>query len=108
VAGYSSRIFIPHNNKKETDMKITSLLRAASLCVLGALSAITQVQAASFDKTLDSGKVRVHYCTSTPASCDVIMLGVGTAMSADSYDKLSGELATYGYVTVILDHAPAI
>lgn len=87
-------------------MKITSLLRAASLCVLGALTAVTQVQAASFDKTLDSGKVRVHYGTSTPASCDVIMLGVGTAMSADSYDKLSGELGKYGYVTVILDHAP--
>lgn len=77
------------------------LLTALSvLAILMSTASATQI-----DKTLTSGKVRIHYAN-TPTSCDAILLGVGTAMSASSYDKLSSELTSHGYVTVILDHNP--
>ncbi len=62
--------------------------------------------ASYFDKTLDSGKVRVFYKNPSPATCEAIMLGVGTAMSRNSYDKLAEALTDYGYVVVIMDHQP--
>jgi hypothetical protein len=58
------------------------------------------------DIDASNGKVRVHYSNAAPNQCDVILLGVGTAMSADSYDKLAGQLNSYGYVVAIMDHAP--
>ncbi|WP_369602724.1 hypothetical protein AAIA72_07185 [Hahella sp. SMD15-11] len=62
--------------------------------------------AAYLDKSLNEGKVRIHYVAQTPATCDAILLGVGTAMQTSSYDKLSTQLAGYGYLVVIMDHAP--
>lgn len=66
----------------------------------------SHANAARVDKSLSSGKVRVHYSTNSPSSCDAILLGVGTAMSASDYDKLSDQIIGYGYVAVILDHNP--
>lgn len=73
--------------------------------VLSALF-LSYANAAQIDKTVNNGKIRIHYSSNTPTSCDAILLGVGTAMSASSYDKLSSRLNDYGFVTVILDHAP--
>lgn len=79
------------------------LLTIAFLFITGATSSF----AAYFDTGAGGGDVRVHYNPSaTPASCDAILLGVGTAMSRDSYDKLSAQLIKYGYVVAILDHQP--
>lgn len=87
-------------------MPALKTLYTLALALLATLLGAGQASAISLDKTLSTGKIRIHYSTTTPASCDVILLGVGTAMSASSYDTLSGELNKYGYVTVILDHAP--
>ena len=62
--------------------------------------------AASVDIEIASGDVRVHFPDNSPADCDAILIGVGTAMSAFSYDTLSAKLNSYGYITVILDHQP--
>ncbi|WP_101759904.1 hypothetical protein [Oceanicoccus sp. KOV_DT_Chl] len=96
-------------------MKLSTLLHSllAKLCCARfiALTALLllgagQVQATYIDKTISSGKVRIHYDSSSPTACDAVLLGVGTAMSPDGYDKLSDRLISYGYVVVILDHAP--
>lgn len=87
-------------------MPALKTLYTLALALLATLLGAGQASAISLDKTLSTGKIRIHYSATTPASCDVILLGVGTAMSASSYDTLSGELNKYGYVTVILDHAP--
>jgi len=61
---------------------------------------------AHVDKTLSTGRVRVYYGSTTPAACDAILIGVGTAMSTDGYEKLSTRLTSHGYVVAILDHNP--
>ncbi len=66
----------------------------------------SSVQATSFEQTFSTGKVKVHYPNPAPASCEAILLAVGTAMSVSGYDKLSETLVDYGYVVVIMDHAP--
>ncbi len=63
-------------------------------------------QAAYVDRRVDEGAVRVHYPVAGAANCDAILLGVGTAMEAGSYDRLAEQLIGYGYLVVILDHAP--
>lgn len=75
---------------------------------VGALVAFvfSGAQAASFTKDLSAGKVKVHYPSSAPAACDAILLGVGTAMSREGYDNLASAISAYGYVVVIMDHAP--
>lgn len=79
---------------------------AILLTALGMVVMLMSTAAATqIDKTVSTGKVRIHY-QNTPTSCDAILLGVGTAMSASSYDKLSADLTSHGYVTVILDHNP--
>lgn len=70
------------------------------------LMAIGSVHAGQFQKVSSNGQVRVHYPSSSPAACEVIMLGVGTAMSDNDYDKLAGQLNTFGYIVAILDHQP--
>jgi hypothetical protein len=70
------------------------------------LLTVAVAQAASFDTSAGGGSIRVHYQANGPAACDAILLGVGTAMSADNYDKLSTQLIAYGYVVAIIDHAP--
>lgn len=62
--------------------------------------------AVSIDKSLDEGKIRIHIPENLKESCSAILLGVGTAMGANGYDKLSHAINDYGHVTVILDHAP--
>lgn len=76
------------------------------LIVLPILLVVHYAHASYLDQTTPNGQVRIHYSSTTPASCDAILLGVGTSMSISSYDKLSEELIKYGYVTVIMDHAP--
>jgi len=70
------------------------------------LFAFSSVQAASFTKDLSAGKVKVHYPSPAPAACEAILLGVGTAMSREGYDNLASAISAYGYVVVIMDHAP--
>ncbi len=55
------------------------------------------------DYSLTNGDVRVHLPSGSNSSCDVIVLGVGTAMSISSYDTLSDAINSYGYATVIMD-----
>ena len=76
------------------------------LIILPILLVVHYAHASYLDQTTPNGQVRIHYSSTTPASCDAILLGVGTSMSISSYDKLSEELIKYGYVTVIMDHAP--
>lgn len=64
------------------------------------------VFAASVDIETSAGDVRVHIPDNSPSECDAILIGVGTAMSAFSYDTLSAKFNSYGYITVILDHQP--
>lgn len=89
-----------HSSKRSLFFRCIALI--LGLCSLG----ITSAYAASIDKNLSSGKIRIHYDGNSPASCDVIMLGVGTAMGANGYDKLSDQITNYGYIAVILDHNP--
>lgn len=58
------------------------------------------------DKQLDTGDIRIHIPEQTPTECSAILMGVGTAMKSDSYDKLAKQISQYGHLTVILDHAP--
>ena len=67
---------------------------------------IGSAQANYFDKDLGTGQVRVFYKSPSPAAAEAIMLGVGTAMSRDSYDNLANQLIAYGYVVIIMDHQP--
>jgi len=59
-----------------------------------------------FDKTTSLGQYRVYYKSPSPAACEAFVLGVGTAMSRDSYDNLAAAISSYGYVVVIMDHQP--
>lgn len=58
------------------------------------------------DQDLSTGKIRIHYPNPAPAACEAIVLGVGTQMARDDYDKLSQALNAYGYIVVIMDHNP--
>ncbi|GLS24728.1 alpha/beta hydrolase [Marinibactrum halimedae] len=58
------------------------------------------------DISAENGAIRLHYSNEVASSCDVIVLGVGTAMGADAYDRLSSALNGYGYLVAILDHNP--
>ncbi|MBK7352511.1 MAG: hypothetical protein IPI97_09140 [Nitrosomonas sp.] len=62
------------------------------LVVLAISFAVHYAHASYLDQTTPNGQVRIHYSTTTPASCDAILLGVGTSMSISSYDKLSEEI----------------
>jgi len=53
-----------------------------------------------------SCSVRVHYPNPVPAAAEAFVLAVGTAMSRSNYDFLSAQLASKGYVVVIMDHQP--
>jgi len=59
-----------------------------------------------FDKNLGTGQVRVYYKSPSPANCEAFVLGVGTAMSRDSYDNLAAAISSYGYIVIIMDHQP--
>jgi hypothetical protein len=82
--------------------KVLSLLLCMSL-----LFAVSVAQAASMDKTTGIGQYRIIYKSPAPASCEVFIMGVGTAMSRSDYDNLGNAMAnTYGYVLVVMDHNP--
>jgi hypothetical protein len=70
------------------------------------LAGISNVDAGQFQQITSNGQVRVHYPAISPASCDVITLGVGTAMSDNDYDNLSAKLNGYGYIVAVMDHQP--
>ncbi len=75
---------------------------AAALLLVPAGSAMADYM----DKNMSSGKVRVFYKNPTAASCDAIVIAVGTAMSRSDYDTLAKTLIDYGYIVVIMDHNP--
>ncbi len=75
----------------------------ATLLTLG-MALTGAAQAANKDINANNGNVSIHYPTNKGPQCDAIVLGVGTAMSADGYDKLSSQLVTKGFVVAILDH----
>lgn len=84
-----------------------TIIISAIICIsMLAVSAQT-AQADYMDITVDAGQVRVVYKNPSPATCEAILLGVGTMMSRSDYDNLANQLAnTYGYVVVIMDHNP--
>ena len=59
------------------------------------------------DKSISAsnGDVKLHYPSNKGPQCDAIVLGVGTAMGVNGYDKLSAQLVNNGFVVVIMDHA---
>jgi len=84
---------------------------ASQTLVILILSFITQSQSfivfsnvRSQVKTLGFGDVKLHYSDPLPASCEVVVLGVGTAMSVNDYDKLSTAIAEYGHIVAVVDH----
>lgn len=87
-------------------MKAMQLIRWQLLLLCSLFITSTPLWAAYTDHTLSNGKIRVHEPANSPAACDAVLMGVGTAMSASDYDKLSAEVNSYGYVMVILDHQP--
>ncbi len=76
------------------------------VCAVCALALAGSAQASYFNQSMSTGDVRVHYKNPTAASCEAIVLGVGTSMSRSSYDDLAAELIEYGYIVVIMDHNP--
>jgi hypothetical protein len=82
--------------------RIALAVAIAALAVFG----FSNAQAASFTHTFSTGQVKVHYPNPAPSACEAILLGVGTAMSVEGYDNLANALVSYGYVVVIMDHAP--
>lgn len=69
-----------------------------------ALTSFGSAHAANKDINASNGNVSIHYPTNTGPQCNAIVLGVGTAMSVDGYDKLSTQLVANGFVVAILDH----
>jgi len=94
-----------HSSKYSSLLKNDLIQKLLAIAVFFAL-AVSNAHALYQDKTLSSGKVRVHYSEQTASACDAVLLGVGTAMGAKDYDKLSEQITKYGYVVAILDHAP--
>ena len=87
-------------------MKKNIILILLPIWVILCLISAGSVWADYFDKEISTGDIRVFYPGTTASSCDAILFGVGTSMSADSYDKLSNALIEYGYIVVIMDHNP--
>jgi hypothetical protein len=83
-------------------MKTFKYVAAALMLLAG----IGNVDAGQFQKVTGNGQVRIHYPSSSPTACEVIMLGVGTAMSDNDYDNLAGKLNNFGYIVAIMDHQP--
>ena len=70
------------------------------------ISGTAQAAPNYIDKTTSAGQYRIYYNSSLSASCEAIVLGVGTSMSRDGYDYLASAIASYGYIVVIVDHQP--
>lgn len=84
--------------------KNNTLLRWCSALLALALTGFGSAHAANKDINASNGNVSIHYPTNVGPQCDAIVLGVGTAMSSDGYDKLSSQLVAKGFVVAILDH----
>ena len=69
-------------------------------------ASLQSAQAAYLEKTTSIGQYRIFYKSPSPAICEAFVIGVGTAMSRDSYDNLAAAMSNYGYVVVIMDHQP--
>lgn len=76
------------------------------LHALAWLAVACHAQAGEFNKTLASGQARIYYPSFSPAACEAIVLGVGTAMGNNDYSKLAGKLNSFGYIVAVLDHNP--
>ena len=60
----------------------------------------------TLDVTLPTGVVRVFRPATAPASCEAVLFGVGTGLTTSSYQSLGSAINGYGYVFVVMDHAP--
>lgn len=76
--------------------------------MLSIIIAVTSANGVAYvDAKVARGRVRVHYPTEAGSSeCEVFLLSVGTTMSANSYDILSGEMVAYGYMVAVIDNVP--
>ena len=61
--------------------------------------------ASIYDVSMKEGNVRLFYPSNTTQTCDLIILGVGTAMMTTDYDNVSSAIADKGYIVAIIDHA---
>lgn len=59
---------------------------------------------------INEGIFRYHYDSHIPSCSFVSLIGVGTTMKVEDYDRLSREIATGkpagGIISIVLDHAP--
>jgi hypothetical protein len=86
-------------------MNLNRLL--GSLLLLSLLCVANTARAAYIDEDPNSScSVRVQYPSTMPASPEVFIMAVGTAMNRTSYDFLSAQITAKGYVIVIMDHQP--
>ena len=69
------------------------------LMVLVLLS--NSVFAGYIDKDLEEGDIRIHIPDNPSESCSAVLLGVGTAMGANGYDKLSQAINQHGHIAII-------
>ena len=88
--------------RKKMLSKMFAAAFIASMVLLSGSAQATYID----KKTSAPGQVRVFYKSPSPANCEAFILGVGTAMSRDSYDNLANPHDSYGYVVVIMDHQP--
>lgn len=85
---------------------LTSLIKPVLAALPVMLLSLSAAQAGYIDKSTDNGYVRIHYPEGTGTTCDAVVLGVGTAMSTEGYDRLSAEINKHGHFVVIMDHQP--
>lgn len=62
--------------------------------------------AGSLDQSINGAKLRIHYPDTTQSQCNAVLMGVGTAMQAKSYDKLGKQIIKHGHIFIAVDHAP--
>jgi hypothetical protein len=93
------------NNLKKRSLNIQTLLISLLTCLL----CLSQAQAGVIDKSIDEGEVRIHFPENhqiTNNQCTAVLMGMGTAMRIDSYDKLATHVVGHGHVFVAIDYAP--
>lgn len=90
--------------KRSGQYKNTFLRLFATLISL-VMAGLGTAYAANKDVSANNGNISVHYPTNKGPQCDAVVLGVGTAMGVNGYDKLSSQLVANGFVVVIMDHA---
>ena len=90
-------------------MKISKIIACIAVLLMLMLPALANTaDAATQDKSTSGCQVRVQHNSSLASICDVVLIGVGTAMGTKDYDNLAKKIDNYGYVIVIMDHGRII